>query len=159
MNEQLLKPFVHAWFILIGQFACRKKRHIRLYIVITLSMALGVAWFSYKRYKRRNQVQEKEQLSKENDVAVDTSESHAIATIHHNSDNLLIPEETKQRLLNGLNEFEDSKLFTSGNISLSYLSAHFNTNTKYLSYVIKSINKKISIIILTNRVLITSSKI
>lgn len=54
----------------------------------------------------------------------------------------LIPEETKQRLLNSLKEFEHSNLFTSGNMSLSYLSAHLNTNSKYLSYVIKKYKQK-----------------
>ncbi|HMR84928.1 MAG TPA: helix-turn-helix domain-containing protein [Niabella sp.] len=60
----------------------------------------------------------------------------------NHEENSLIPEETKLRLLTSLREFEYSNLFTSGNISLSYLSAHLNTNSKYLSYVIKKYKQK-----------------
>lgn len=59
-----------------------------------------------------------------------------------NEENSLIPEETRQRILNSLEEFECSNLFTSGNMSLSFLSAHLNTNSKYLSYVIKKYRGK-----------------
>lgn len=47
-----------------------------------------------------------------------------------------IPEETMKKILGNLQEFEASTLFTQRNISLSYLAAHINTNTKYLSRAI-----------------------
>lgn len=47
-----------------------------------------------------------------------------------------IPEETMQKILDSLDEFERSLLFNNRNISLAYLAGHINTNTKYLSRVI-----------------------
>ena len=51
---------------------------------------------------------------------------------------LLLSEETLQRLLNSLEEFEAQQQFTSGTITLSQMAAQINTNIKYLSYVIKT---------------------
>jgi len=51
---------------------------------------------------------------------------------------LLLSEETLQRLLNSLSEFEAQQQFTSGTITLSQMAAQINTNIKYLSYVIKT---------------------
>ncbi|MGC4234722.1 MAG: helix-turn-helix domain-containing protein [Niabella sp.] len=82
---------------------------------------------------------------KENEVSgnMDVPENAEIsASSHNHEENSLIPEETKLRLLTRLREFEYSNLFTSGNMSLSYLSAHLNTNSKYLSYVIKKYKQK-----------------
>ncbi|MGC5744441.1 helix-turn-helix domain-containing protein [Chryseobacterium sp. NFX27] len=50
--------------------------------------------------------------------------------------------ETEKKLLAKLNKFEKSTLFTKKNISLPYLSAHLQTNTKYLSYIINTHKKK-----------------
>ncbi|MCH5718593.1 helix-turn-helix domain-containing protein [Niabella hibiscisoli] len=47
-------------------------------------------------------------------------------------------EETLQRLLHSLKDFEQQQQFTSGTITLSQLAAQFNTNIKYLSYIIKT---------------------
>ncbi len=82
---------------------------------------------------------------KEKEVAGNRSapENTETSAPHHNyEENSLITEETKLRLLTSLREFEYSNLFTSGNMSLSYLSAHLNTNSKYLSYVIKKYKQK-----------------
>lgn len=51
---------------------------------------------------------------------------------------LLLSEETLQRILNSLSEFEAQQQFTSGTITLSQMAAQINTNIKYLSYVIKT---------------------
>lgn len=54
----------------------------------------------------------------------------------------VIPEETLQRILASLNLFEEEHLFTSANVSLSFLSTHLNTNSKYLSYILKQYKQK-----------------
>lgn len=51
-------------------------------------------------------------------------------------DAFTIPEETRQKLLRSLEEFEAGTLFTNRSISLSFLAGHINTNTKYLSKII-----------------------
>lgn len=53
-----------------------------------------------------------------------------------------IPQETEQRLLQQLENFENSVLYTQKNMSLSVLAGLLETNTKYLSYVINNHKKK-----------------
>ncbi|KXH85127.1 tetratricopeptide repeat protein [Chryseobacterium kwangjuense] len=48
----------------------------------------------------------------------------------------LMTSETEIKLLELLEEFEKGELYNSKNMSLSFLAAELNTNTKYLSYVI-----------------------
>ncbi|WP_080779960.1 tetratricopeptide repeat protein [Chryseobacterium phocaeense] len=48
----------------------------------------------------------------------------------------LMTSETEAKLLELLEEFEKGELYNSKNMSLSFLAAELNTNTKYLSYVI-----------------------
>lgn len=48
----------------------------------------------------------------------------------------LMTSETEIKLLELLEEFEKGDLYNSKNMSLSFLAAELNTNTKYLSYVI-----------------------
>ncbi|MGX9985612.1 helix-turn-helix domain-containing protein [Soonwooa purpurea] len=46
--------------------------------------------------------------------------------------------ETKVKIIQKLEKFEESGLFTNKNLSLPYLAAHRETNTKYLSRFIKN---------------------
>lgn len=48
----------------------------------------------------------------------------------------LMTSETEAKLLELLEEFERGELYNNKNMSLSFLAAELNTNTKYLSYVI-----------------------
>ncbi|MCT2561732.1 AraC family transcriptional regulator [Chryseobacterium herbae] len=48
----------------------------------------------------------------------------------------LMTSETETKLLELLEEFEKGDLYNNKNMSLSFLAAELNTNTKYLSYVI-----------------------
>jgi AraC-like DNA-binding protein len=48
----------------------------------------------------------------------------------------LMTSETESKLLELLEEFEKGELYNNKNMSLSFLAAELNTNTKYLSYVI-----------------------
>lgn len=53
----------------------------------------------------------------------------------------IMPEETERRLLKGLEDFQQSDLFLDSELSFSSLATRLNTNTKYLSYLIK-VHKK-----------------
>lgn len=48
----------------------------------------------------------------------------------------LMTQETETKLLELLEDFEKGELYNNKNMSLSFLAAELNTNTKYLSYVI-----------------------
>ncbi|HTG56697.1 MAG TPA: helix-turn-helix domain-containing protein, partial [Niabella sp.] len=58
-------------------------------------------------------------------------------TTDHSKGIISISAETEQLLISGLNEFENSIQFLKNGISLPVLAAQLNTNTKYLSYIIK----------------------
>ena len=50
--------------------------------------------------------------------------------------------ETEQLLLAKLENFEKDKLFKDKKVSLSYVCYHIGTNTKYLSFIIKKIQRQ-----------------
>jgi len=106
-----------------------------IYVTLIVSAIAATAWIFYRKLKQsRANAKTKEPLQeKDNPLLPDTA---------NGNDNAFIPEETQQRLLTSLTAFERSQLFTSGSMSLSYLSAHLNTNSKYLSYIIKKHKQK-----------------
>ena len=57
------------------------------------------------------------------------------------TDFYILPE-TECKILTQLKEFENGTLFNNKNMSLSYLAAKLNTNTKYLSHVINQHKKE-----------------
>ncbi len=59
-----------------------------------------------------------------------------------NKTGMLISEETEKTLLEKLNLFEQEERFTDKNMSLSYMATFMDTNTKYLSYIIKKYKTK-----------------
>lgn len=86
-------------------------------------------------------IREREELSEKQDsvalnVEMPAPECIAVTDDEPPREVPAIPEETTQKILGGLQEFETGTLFTNRNISLAYLAGHINTNTKYLSRVI-----------------------
>lgn len=69
------------------------------------------------------------------------SESDPAENNTENTGKRMMPVETEQHLLQKLIEFEKSDIFLEAGISLASLSAELNTNTKYLSYLIKKYKK------------------
>lgn len=65
-----------------------------------------------------------------------------VPQMENSATSVMMTPETEQKLLAKLKKFEKSNLFNNKNISLSYLAGHFETNTKYLSYVINTHKKK-----------------
>ncbi|WP_373708800.1 helix-turn-helix domain-containing protein [Kaistella sp.] len=55
---------------------------------------------------------------------------------------LIIPKETEQQILQGLQEFEESKKYLDNNMSLATLAVELETNTKYLSEIINKYKDK-----------------
>jgi len=149
------------------QSAEAKSKMKDLYMIAgTVVLLCGIIFFFFYRKKQKKimmekfkavlqQVEQKKQPEKipvvpevspikegSNEKDTGTPKKNNAVSHPNNDENSLIPEETKQRLLNSLKAFECSTLFTLGNMSLSYLSAHLNTNSKYLSYVIKKYKQK-----------------
>jgi AraC-like DNA-binding protein len=90
----------------------------------------------YLVYTEGDDTEELETIAADNEVLV---EKAADSPIGRKQDSpLLLSEETLQRILNSLSEFEVQQQFTSGTITLSQMAAQINTNIKYLSYVIKT---------------------
>ncbi|WP_161042418.1 helix-turn-helix domain-containing protein [Elizabethkingia anophelis] len=54
----------------------------------------------------------------------------------------IMPPETEEKLIGKLKKFERTTLFNRKNLSLPYLAAYCNTNTRYLSFVINTYKKK-----------------
>lgn len=54
----------------------------------------------------------------------------------------MMPPETENTLLEALYKFEKSQLYKDKNASLSYVASYMETNTKYLSYIIKKHRQK-----------------
>ncbi|MBD1422512.1 helix-turn-helix domain-containing protein [Sphingobacterium chuzhouense] len=54
----------------------------------------------------------------------------------------VMSEQTANKILGQLEEFEDKQLYLKRDLSLSYLASYCDTNTKYLSVVINSHKKK-----------------
>ncbi|SKC06031.1 Helix-turn-helix domain-containing protein [Soonwooa buanensis] len=64
--------------------------------------------------------------------------SPEILSEERNEDQELMTVETRVKIIQKLEKFEKSGLFTNRNLSLPYLAAYLETNTKYLSKIIKN---------------------
>lgn len=53
-----------------------------------------------------------------------------------------ISSKTEKELLNKLNKFEEEKMYLKREVNLNFLAKKFDTNTKYLSEIIKSYKNK-----------------
>ncbi|WP_426478168.1 helix-turn-helix domain-containing protein [Chryseobacterium sp. CBSDS_008] len=59
-----------------------------------------------------------------------------IGTKSQNTD-IAISKETEIKLLERLDQFEKDEAFNNSYISLSYIATEFNTNVRYISYIVK----------------------
>lgn len=96
---------------------------------VIITMILG--YFLYSFYQKKN-INTNSNI-KDNQII--TVLSNSILSPLNNS--IGISEVTKQDLIKKLIEFENSDIFLEKNISLAKLSSYLNTNTKYLSHIIK----------------------
>ena len=54
----------------------------------------------------------------------------------------MMPPETEDALLEALHKFEKQQLYKDKDASLSYVASYMETNTKYLSYIIKNTGRR-----------------
>ncbi|WP_300675401.1 helix-turn-helix transcriptional regulator [Soonwooa sp.] len=71
-------------------------------------------------------------------VSIETTPTEQSVLNPKSEDQELMTVETRVKIIQNLEKFEESGLFTNRNLSLPYLAAHLETNTKYLSKIIKN---------------------
>jgi len=121
------------------------------YFILVAVVLLIIILVLYIRFK----IQQKENLKKFREILKKVGEkpqteniiSLSVETVPVPDTEITTPpammtSETEQKLLAKLKKFEKSNLFNNKNISLPFLAGHFQTNTKYLSYVINTYKKK-----------------
>lgn len=72
--------------------------------------------------------------------ALDESEEETISDevdVKNKQTDIAINKETETKILEYLDQFEKDEMFIQSYISLSFLATEFNTNSKYISYVVK----------------------
>lgn len=78
----------------------------------------------------------KTEISDFSNISVEEVDDRAGEDDKRKNESLMMTSETETKLLELLEEFEKGELYNNKNMSLSFLAAELNTNTKYLSYVI-----------------------
>ncbi|MGJ7029739.1 helix-turn-helix domain-containing protein [Niabella hirudinis] len=134
-------------------------------LCVVLLLVLGAVFFVvYRRKKHRQLAQferileqlhakEKEQKLVKEDILpvaepdIEINQDETVVSgedLKHDTgarEKRLMTGETELKLLKGLENFERSDHFLNGELSLSSLATRLNTNTKYLSYLIKTHKK------------------
>lgn len=134
---------------------------IAIFGVISL-LALGAISFIVYHYKKKQQLAQFEYIldqlqKKETDVVIteslaaaaqnsvisipDTPEAVDPQPVPDTKEKRIMTEDTELKLRKGLEGFEKSDLFLNSELSLSSLATRLNTNTRYLSNVIKDHRK------------------
>lgn len=121
-----------------------KNRELLIYAVSLIFLISMVYFIIYRRQKRKEYLEIQEALQ-ELELKLSKNEFSAPhldqpSRMDESTEELirLMPKETEEILLEKLTDFEKSKFYLKKNISLSDLASKFDTNTKYLSYVINT---------------------
>ncbi|WP_157859435.1 helix-turn-helix domain-containing protein [Chryseobacterium angstadtii] len=122
-------------------------------VVLLISMIGIVVFFKVKQKKQRSKFRNiirtqlkmissrseplplRTEHSDFSNISVEEVDDRVVGADKRRNDSLMTSE-TETKLLELLEEFEKGDLFNNKNMSLSFLAAELNTNTKYLSYVI-----------------------
>ncbi|MCT4303849.1 helix-turn-helix domain-containing protein [Elizabethkingia anophelis] len=135
------------------------QNHKYILFACILLLSASIILFIFYRKKQKKAIKRfKEIVKKANEkksLLLDESLSHqAIEDTPIEAENLttapvdpgckvgIMPIETEEKLIGKLKKFERTTLFNRKNLSLPYLAAYCNTNTRYLSFVINTYKKK-----------------
>jgi len=116
-------------------------------IAYTLSslalIVFGVLFFLYYKKQKQKQIKKIESIleqlkAKQNnpDAVIAIPEADTVQDKEEEEIALMSPE-AEEKLLEKLHDFERKELYLERKVSLSYVAAQVETNTKYLSYIIK----------------------
>ncbi len=120
-------------------------KNIIIAIVVALLLAAGTTFLWIKRKQRKDIQRFKKLITRLRTERIYQIREEEIPDKDKNIENssgLTIPPETEQKLLKQLENFENSDLYRKNTLSLSVLAGRFETNTKYLSYVINKHKRK-----------------
>ena len=121
----------------------------RTLIYILSSMALvvfGASFFFYYKKKKQTQIKKiefileklKEQHGTSQDGLLENTKIvNAEEQIEKGEEKIFMPVEAENLLLEKLQAFEEKKLYLERKVSLSFVATEIESNTKYLSYIIK----------------------
>jgi AraC-like DNA-binding protein len=113
-----------------------------IYSLIFLLLAIfGASYYFYS--KKQKQIKKVEKILADlnsnpvNKVASIPNHSEPIKSTEKEEKNPIMPAEAEEKLLEKLSDFEKKQLFLERKVSLPFVAAEIETNTKYLSYIIK----------------------
>lgn len=117
-----------------------------IYILLSLALIVfGISYFLYYKKKKQKQIQKIENILKQLKEKQDSSDTDSstisktekISDKENEEEITLMPPEAEEKLLEKLSDFEKKQLYLERKVSLSYVASEIETNTKYLSYIIK----------------------
>ncbi|WP_437823577.1 helix-turn-helix domain-containing protein [Tenacibaculum mesophilum] len=113
--------------IVIKQMKKNKIFFHTVIVVISLVVVLLLILFIYQYHKKRVYKQRFEEIINSKKIVKD---------VKTKKENINIPKQIRETILEELNEFEIEQKFITNNITLSSLAKDLNTNTQYLSKVV-----------------------
>lgn len=114
--------------------------YLSLSIILIIT---GLLYFLFYKKKKQKQLQKVEkivkQLKERQNLETASFSAKAKEDISSSKEDsvAIMPLEAEEKLLEKLYQFEQKKLFLERKVSLSYVATEIETNTKYLSYIIK----------------------
>lgn len=117
-----------------NQFLEKKNQVVSMiFTLFCLGLLAFVFIYFYVRRKTRNKIKElKAKLESFNSESLIQEKSKVVKS----TPKVVINEEVNQKILDGLEEFVQSKGFLKSNITIADLSSELNVNIKYLSHVL-----------------------
>lgn len=150
INESYTRLYEQNNEISEGSF----RKDIIIFIGAVLLILIITGFMLYTRIKHKKNLQrfneileqvnkerisEKEPVQEVESFSKDTEENERRTEQEYS---VTMTTATERKILIKLYEFERSDIFTNNNISLPYLASLFETNTKYLSFIINTHKKK-----------------
>lgn len=111
----------------------RPEKYLIPSIIVILILIILYFFINYPR--KINKKEEKE--DKDDHVDLEEITDSASEAEESSMRELKITPETELKILNSLMNFEEKHLYINKNISLSFLATEFQTNSTYVSYVIR----------------------
>lgn len=125
----------------------QSKQYIIYSLLGLVALVFGISFYFYRKKQKqvkriKNALEQfQEKLRKEEEKQKNNSPKMAITDEKEDRQSIM-PAEAEEKLLEKLQEFENRQLYLERKVSLSFVAAEIETNTKYLSYIIKKHKEK-----------------